>query len=200
MNNKLIEKIDKALGYAKEYVEYLTEKGSECHKECGREYDYIIPDSSEEENRIEKLEYLKEILLRLNEENIDLDKKYFITDNVYLTFFLWDDVITFNFYIEDDIWIYNNYIDSHSGITEWLNAFINESYIFYMGFCDLNDYKRIIKNVDGKCTAKEAATDIKNLINFFTNDKKKIRNAIIDDIEYRFKKMHDLVENDEGKK
>ena len=129
MNNELIEeieKIDKALGYAKEYVEYLTEKGSECHKECGREYDYIIPDSSEEENRIKKLEYLKEILLRLNEENIDLNKKYFIANNVYLSIFLCGYGISFDFYVENDNWLYNNYIDSYSGITEWINHFIND--------------------------------------------------------------------------
>lgn len=207
MNNELIEeieKIDKALGYAKEYVEYLTEKGSECHKECGREYDYIIPDSSEEENRIKKLEYLKEILLRLNEENIDLNKKYFIANNVYLSIFLCGYGISFNFYVENDNWLYNNYIDSYSGITEWINHFINElyelytgnsSYSYAFGTYNLKDYKRIIENKDYKYSVEQVVTNIKKLIDFFTDEKNETRNAIVEDIEHRFKKMHDLVEN-----
>lgn len=210
MNKELIEKIDKALKYAKEYSEYLEKKRNECHDECGIDYEDIIPYNSGAEKNVKNLEYIKEVLLKLDEENIAIDKKYFIMANIYLEISLWNRRITFNFYVEDDRWLYNNYIDSHSGITEWLNDFINElyklyngnsSYCYALGICSLNDYKRIIENEnkdkyssEKRYSVNEVVTTIKKLIEFFTDDKNEIRNAIIEDVEQRFKKLHNLVE------
>lgn len=203
MNKELIEKIDKALKYAKEYSEYLEKKRNECHDECGIDYEDIIPYNSDAEKNVKNLEYIKEVLLKLDEENISLNKKYFIMDNIYLEIFLWNRRITFEFYVEDDRWLYNNYIDSHSGITEWLNDFINELYELYSGnssYChslgtrSLNGYKRIIENVDREYTVNQVVTNIKNLIEYFTDEENATRNAIIDDLKHRFKKLHDLVE------
>lgn len=213
MNEQLIEEVDKALKYANEYYDYLSNKHEELYNEGRYVYSNIIPDNYDTKKKIKQLEYLKEVLLKLNEENIDLNEKYFITDNIYLQIFLWNNSITFMFYLEDDKWLYNNFINSHSGITEWLNDYINELYDLYsgnsnychaFGTCSLKEYKTIIenKNKDEYSTEKrynveQVVKNIKNLIEYFTDDKNETRNAIIEDIEQRFKKLHDLIENEE---
>ena len=211
MNKELLEKVDKALKYANEYSDYLNKKHMECYKECGYEYENIIPRSYDAEDKVKELEYVKEILLKLNEENINLEDKYFITDNIYLSVFLWNTKITFMFCLENDSWLYENYICSHSGINEWLNDFINELYELYsgnsrychaLGTCSLKDYARIIENENEseystkkKYSAEQVVKHIKNLIEYFTDEKNETRNAIIEDIEQRFNKLHTLLEN-----
>lgn len=211
MNKELLEKVDKALKYANEYSDYLDKKHTECYKECGYEYENIIPRSYDIKDRVKELEYAKGILLKLNEENIDLKEKYFITSNIYLSVFLWNNKITFMFYLENDSWLYENYINSHSGITEWLNDFINELYELYsgnsrychaFGTCSLKDYRRIIENenkseysTEKKYSVEQVVKNIKNLIEYFTDEKNETRNAIIEDIEQRFNKLHTLLES-----
>ena len=119
------------------------------------------------------------------------------------------------FYLENDNWLYQNYIDSHSGITEWLNDFINELYELYsgnsrycyaFGTCSLKDYKRIIENEnkddyssEKRYSVEQVVKNIKNLIEYFNDKENKVRNAIIEDIEERFEKLHKLLgsEDDE---
>ena len=212
MNKEEIEKIDKALKYANEYCDYLDKKHSECYSECGFDYENIIPNNYDAKKKVKQLEYIKEILLKLNEENIDLKEKYFITDNIYLQIFLWNNSITFMFYLQDDNWLYQNYIDSHSGITEWLNDYINELYELYsgnsgycyaFGTCSLKDYRRIIENEnkdnysnEKRYSVEQVVKNVKNLIEYFTDEKNETRNAIIEDINARFDKLHKLVKGD----
>ena len=214
MNKEYIEKVDKALKYANEYSDYLDKKHSECYNECGYDYQNIIPNNYDVKKKIKQLEYIKEVLLKLNEENIDLKEKYFITDNIYLQIFLWNNSITFMFYLENDNWLYQNYIDSHSGITEWLNDFINELYELYsgnsrycyaFGTCSLKDYKRIIENEnkddyssEKRYSVEQVVKNIKNLIEYFNNKENKVRNAIIEDIEERFEKLHKLLGSEDN--
>ncbi len=206
MNNDLIDTINKAIKHANDYIEYVEKKSSECYKDCGHLYDYIIPKPYVEEEKVRELEYAREVLLKLNEENIDLKEKYYITDNVYLNIFLWKNQITFNFYLKDDSWLYENYIESHSGITEWINDIIDKLYALYSGnseYCyafgtlNMKSFKKIIENEDKNYTVKEVVGSIKFLIQFFTDDKNNIRNSIIDDIEQLFKKLHYLREKGE---
>lgn len=211
MNKELIEKVDKALKYANEYKEYLEDNHKAIYKDCGYEYESIIPSDYEARKTIKELEYLKEVLTKLDEENINLKDKYFITDNIYLSIFLWNNKITFMFCLENDSWLYENYIDSHSGITEWLNDFINELYELYsgnsrycnaFGTCSLKGYRRIIENEnkdeyssEKRYSVEQVVKNIKNLIEYFTDEKNEIRNAIIEDIEQRFNKLHTLLES-----
>ena len=211
MNKEEIEKVEKAIKYANEYCDYLNNKHEKLYKECGYEYSNVIPSDHDTKRKIKQLEYLKEVLLKLNEENIDLNEKYFITDNIYLHIFLWNNSITFMFYLEDDKWLYENYIDSHSGLNEWINDYINELYELYsgnsrychaFGTCSLKDYKRIIENEnkdkyssEKRYSVEQVVKNVKNLIEYFTDEKNETRNAIIEDINARFDKLHTLLES-----
>lgn len=203
MNKEAIEKINKVLKYANEYATYLEEKGHEVYKECGFEYEHIIPKKYDVEDKIKDFEYIKKVLEKLDEEKIDLNEKYFITDNIYLSIFLWNNEITFHFYIENDDWLYENYIDSHSGLNEWIDDYVNELYELYSGnsrYCyafgtvSLNDYKRTIENKEHKNTVEQVVKNIKTLINYFTDEENETRNAIVEEINNRINKLHELVE------
>lgn len=211
MNKEEIEKIDKALKYANEYKEYLEDNRKAIYKDCGYEYESIIPNDYETRKTIKELEYLKEVLTKLDEENINLKDKYFITDNIYLSIFIWGRKLTFYFYIKDDSWLYENYIDSHSGLNEWIDDYINELYELYsgnsrychaFGTCSLKDYRRIIENEnedeyssEKRYSVEQVVKNVKNLIEYFTDEKNETRNAIIEDINARFDKLHTLLES-----
>ncbi len=211
MNREEIEKVDKALKYANEYKEYLEDNHKAIYKDCGYEYESVIPSDYEIRKTIKELEYIKEVLTKLDEENINLKDKYFITDNIYLSIFIWNKKLTFGFYIEDDSWLYENYIDSHSGLNEWIDDYINELYELYsgnsrychaFGTCSLKDYRRIIENenkdeysTEKKYSVEQVIKNVKNLIEYFTDEKNETRNAIIEDINARFDKLHTLLES-----
>ena len=211
LNIEEIEKIDKALKYANKYKEYLEDNHKTIYKDCGYEYASIIPSDYEIRKTIKELEYLKEVLTKLDEENINLKDKYFITDNIYLSIFICGRKLSFYFYIEDDSWLYENYINSHSGLNEFIDDYINELYELYsgnsrychaFGTCSLKDYRRIIENEnkdeyssEKRYSVEQVVKNIKNLIEYFTDEKNEIRNAIIEDINVRFDKLHTLLED-----
>lgn len=181
MNKELIEKNNKAIEYLKEYSNYL----------------------------IKDFEYIKEVLQKLDEEKIDLDKKYFITDNIYLSIMLWNNTFTFRFYVEDDSWLYDNYIQNHSGINEWIFSLIKEEYDLFsgnssynhaLGTTTLSDYLRIIENrkkddySNRPYTAEQIVKNIKNLIEYFTDENNKTRNIVVDEINHKLENMKKLIE------
>lgn len=210
MNNELIKKTKKALEYLNDYKECLEEAQDKCDKlGCG--YSHLIPDNNDYiENQIEDFEYIKEVLQKLNEEKIDLNKQYFITDDIYLQIMLWNNTVTFYFFIENDSWIYENYISSYMGINEWIFNLIkeeydlfsgNSSYNYAFGKTTLNDYLEKIENVSTEkysnerpYTPEQVVKAIKNLIEFFTDEKNKTRNIIIDEINHKLENMKKLIE------
>lgn len=210
MNNELIKKTKKALEYLNDYKECLEEVQDKCDKlGCG--YSHLIPYNNDYiENKIEDFEYIKEVLQKLNEEKIDLNKQYFITDDIYLQIMLWNNTVTFYFFIENDSWIYENYISSYMGINEWIFNLIkeeydlfsgNSSYNYAFGKTTLNDYLKKIENVSTEkysnerpYTPEQVVKAIKNLIEFFTDEKNKTRNIIIDEINHKLENMKKLIE------
>lgn len=183
---------------------------NDAYKILGYDYKSIVPclDNYELEYRIKDYEYVKEILTKLDEKGIDINKKYFITDNIYLSIFRWANSFTFGFYVENDSWIYDNYISSHSGINEWIFDLIKEEYDLFsenssynhaFGTCTLNDYLRIIENkkekyYDGrKYSVEQVVKNIENLINYFTDENNKTRNMIIDEINHKLNNMKKLI-------
>lgn len=209
MNKELIEKNNKAIEYLREYSNYLEQAHDKCYK-LGYQYSNLIPNNYDVEKKIKDFEYIKEVLQKLDEENIDLDKKYFITDNIYLSIMLYNNTFTFYFCVEDDSWLYNNYIGSHSGINEWIFNLIkeeydlfsgNSSYNYAFGMTTLNDYLRIIENVSTEkysnkrpYSVEQVIIAIKNLINYFTDENNKTRNIIIDEINHKLENMKKLIE------
>ena len=141
---------------------------------------------------------------------IDLNKQYFITDDIYLQIMLWNNTVTFYFFIENDSWIYENYISSYMGINEWIFNLIkeeydlfsgNSSYNYAFGTTTLNDYLKKIENVSTEkysnerpYTPDQVVKAIKNLIEFFTDEKNKTRNIIIDEINHKLENMKKLIE------
>ena len=211
-----IKNIEKQIGYMKGLYENIETEQKDAYKILGYDYKSIVPclDNHELKYRIKDYEYVKEILTKLDEKGIYINKKYFITDNICLSIFRWADSFTFGFYVEDDSWIYNNYIGSHCGINEWIFNLIKEEYDLFsgnsyynyaFGTCTLNDYLRIIENKkekyynDRKYSVEQVVKNIENLINYFTDENNKTRNMIIDEINHKLNNMKKLIgeENEE---
>ena len=205
-----IKNIEKQIGYMKGLYENIEMEQKDAYKILGYDYKRIVPylDNDELKYRIKDDEYVKEILIKLDEKGIDINKKYFITDNIYLSIFRWANSFTFGFYVEDDSWLYNNYIGSHSGINEWIFNLIkeeydlfsgNSSYNYAFGTCTLNDYLRIIENKkekyydDRKYSVEQVVKNIENLINYFTDENKQTRNMIIEEINHKLNNMKKLI-------
>lgn len=211
-----IKNIEKQIGYMKELYENIKKEQENAYKILGYDYKSIVPclENYELKYRIKDYEYVKELLTKLDEKEIDITKKYFITNNIYLSIFRSANSFTFGFYVEDDSWIYNNYICSHSGINEWIFNLIkeeydlfsgNSSYNYAFGTCTLNDYLRIIENKkekyysDRKYSVDQVVNNIENLINYFIDENNKTRNMIIDEINHKLNNMKKLIgeENEE---
>ena len=204
MNSKEIEKLEKKIELAKECAEYLDKKHKESY---ALDYSAFIPDGYNMKKKIKDFEYLKEVLTILTEKGIDVEKKYEIIDNVYLSINV-DGDISFYTYIEDDSWLYDNYIGSHSGINEWLFNTIADSYDLYSGNSSYNyafgtmtlrGYMKYIENKpkdeysDRPHTAEQIADAVEKLIEFFTDEENQTRNAIVKDLEFKFNTMKQLV-------
>lgn len=205
-----IKNIEKQIGYMKGLYEEIEMEQKDAYKILGYDYKRIVPylDNDELKYKIKDYEYVKEIIIKLDEKGIDINKKYFITDNIYLRIFRWDNSFTFGFYVEDDSWLYDNYISSHSGINEWIFNLIkeeydlfsgNSSYNYAFGTCTLNDYLRIIENkrekyyTDRKYSVEQVAKNVENLINYFTDENNKTRNIIIEEINHKLNNMKKLI-------
>ena len=208
-----IRNIAKQINYMKTLYEGIETEQKYAYKVLGYDYKSIVPylDNYELECRIKDYEYIKEVLVELNEKGIDITKKYFITDNIYLSVFRRNNSLTFYFCVEDDSWIYEHFISSHSGIDKWIFNLIkeeydlfsgNSSYNYAFGTCTLNDYLRIIENKkekyynDRKYSVEEVVKNIENLINYFTDENNKTRNIIIDEINHKLENMEKLISED----
>jgi hypothetical protein len=205
-----IKNIEKQIGYMKGLYENIETEQKNAYKILGYNYKRIVPylDNDELKYKIKDYEYVKEIIIKLEEKGIDINKKYFITDNIYLSIFGCDNSFTFGFYVEDASWLYDNYISSYSGINEWIFNLIkeeydlfsgNSSYNYAFGTCTLNDYLRIIENkkekyyTDRKYSVEQVAKNIENLISYFTDENNKIRNIIIEEINRKLNNMKKLI-------
>lgn len=208
MNEKEIEKLEKKIELAEDCAEYLDKMHRESYE---LDYSAFIPDGYNMKKKIKDFEYLKEVLIRLAEKGIDVEKKYEIMDNIYLSINV-DSNISFYTYVEDDSWLYNNYIGSHSGINEWLFKTIADAYDLYSGNSSYNyafgtmTLRGYLNHVENKAkdeysnrphTAKQVADAIEKLIEFFTDKKNQTRNAIVKDLEFKFNTMKELVETEE---
>lgn len=205
-----IKNIEKQIGYMKGLYENIEMEQKDAYKILGYDYKRIVPylDNDELKYKIKDYEYVKEIIIKLDEKGIDINKKYFITDNIYLSIFRYGNSFTFGFYVEDDSWLYDNYISSHSGINEWIFNLIKEEYDLFsgnssynhaFGTCTLNDYLRIIENkkekyyTDRKYSVEQVAKNVENLINYFTDENNKTRNIIIEEINHKLNNMKKLI-------
>lgn len=140
-----MEKINEEIQLLKDYQK-INEDFYKKAYQLNSCYPVIAEDRSIEEE-IAKKELQRDVSASLKEKGIELDKKYFVMDNVYLEFFWWGSSFTFDFYIGDDSWLYDYYFGSHSGINEWISAFITETtgnskYDYAFETIGLNDFKR----------------------------------------------------------
>lgn len=210
--NEEIEKLEKQIEYIKKIYDFIISEKDNAYETFGYDYKQKMPifDYYELEHRIKDYEYLKEVFIELKKENIDITKKYFITDNIYLSVFLWGDTITFHFYIDNDSWFYENYISSHSGINEWIDKLVceeydlfsgNSSYNYAFGTVTMNGYRNIIENKkekfysNRKYKVEDVVKAIKSLIEYFTNEQNETRNVIIEEITHKIENMKKLIKD-----
>ena len=204
-----IEKVEKKISLLREYYDYLEVKHKEAYRLDHLYCDSLIPSNRKVGYKIKDLEYIKEVLKKLVENDIDITKEYFITDNIYLQVYLWGDNFTFYFYVENDGWIYDNYISSHSGINEWIDKLIKDEYDLFscnsgynhaFGCWTLDNYKMRIENKkenyydDRKYSSDTVVGYIKELINFFTDENNKIRNVIVEEVNRELDNMKKLID------
>lgn len=211
-----IKNIEKQIGYMKGLYYNIEMEQQDAYKILGYDYKNIVPylDNYELKYKIKDYEYVKEVLTKLDEKSIDINKKYFITDNIYLRIFRRANSFAFGFYVENDSWLYNYYIGSYSGINEWIFDLIkeeydlfsgNSSYNYAFGTCTLNDYLEIIENKkekyydDREYSVEQVVKNIENLINYFMDENNRTRNIIIDEINHKLNNMKKLIgeENEE---
>ena len=203
MNEKEIEKLEKKIKLAKECAEYLDKKHEESYE---IDYSAFIPNGYDLKKQVKDYEYLKEVLTILTEKGIDVEKKYKIMGDIYLSIAAREDM-SFYFSIENYSWIYGNYISSVSGINEWLYNIIADAYNLYSGNSDysyvfntvsLNQFRTCIENYkkdnrsDRPYAAVQVACTIENLIKFFTDENNVVRNAIVKELEFNL--MKELIE------
>lgn len=210
--NEEIEKLEKQIEYIKKIYDFIISEKDNAYKILGYDYKQKMPifDYYELEHRIKDYEYLKEVFIELKKENIDITKEYFITDNIYLSVFLWGDTITFHFYVDNDSWFYENYISSHSGINEWIDKLVceeydlfsgNSSYNYAFGTLTMNGYRNIIENKkekfysDRKYKVEDVVKAIKSLIEYFTDEQNETRNIIIEEITHKIENMKKLLKD-----
>lgn len=212
MNNKKhIELIEKKIQLAEEYANYLEEKNMELYKLDS--LDNFIPNDYKIREKIEDLEYIKEVLERLTEKGIDVGEKYKITDNTYLSISVRHNIEMYAG-VDDEMegFLYNYYIGSHSGIHEWFEEVLAEAYDLYSGNSDYNfalgtmSLKEHFRNVENKPkddyskrphSAETVADEIESIINFFKEKNNKIRKAIVKDIDFKFKLLKELIKKGE---
>lgn len=207
--NKTIEKLQKEIEYLKAKQEQVKEENQLLYKSKFDDLreSQLFPDDYKYRLLKEELERSLEFYIALEKEEIDIDRTYFLTNNIYLTFWHSRGCLIAHFNIEDDGWLYDNFINSWSGINEWINDLINEEYSLFSGnssYChafgtmDLKDIFRIIEDKEHKIDIDRKVKLVKNLIEFTKEDGqfKEIRKSVVEMLEFRFKKMKESIEDD----
>lgn len=201
MNEKQIELLKKE-------IEFLDSKIEDC-KEVDKflynsDFDDLIglftPPYKLKEKKNQLQTKLKVYKL-LTESNIDVDKDYYLFEDVYLSI---SGLRPF-FYVDGGQWIYDNYINSWSGINEWVTDLIDTEYTLFSGnssYCHAfgtSSLKDIFETIESSKTdpVKKASLLI-NLVEFTKEDGKykDLREKVVKMIQFRFNVMKELLSNE----
>lgn len=207
--NKTIETLQKE-------IEYLTKKEEQAEEEYNMFYknglndlmhNELFPNKYAYESLRKNTEKTLEFYTILEKEGIDINKEYYLTDDIYLYFYLNGKSLSATFNIKNKGWIYYNYINSWSGINEWLNDLINEEYTLLSGnssYChawnttSIKEIFDIVEDKENKIDINTRIEMIKNLIEFTKKDGKfeDVRKNVVEMIEFRLAKMKEMIDED----
>lgn len=207
--NKTIEKLQKEIEYLKakqkqvvEETQFLYESGFEDLRNS-----QLFQNNYRYRCLRQELERSLEFYIALEKEGINIDKQYFLTEDIYLSFWHSGGCLFGNFRIKDGSWIYDNFINSWSGVNEWINELINEEYSLFSGnssYChawntmDMKEIFSIIEDKEHKNHINKKVELVKNLVEFTKEDGqfKKIRKIVVEMLEFKLKKMKESIEED----
>ena len=208
--NKTIETLQKEIEYLKTKEEQIKEEQNFLYE---NQFDdlrenQLFPDDYRYRYLKEELERSLKFYVALEKEGIDIDKKYHLTDNTYLSFWHSGGRLFVHFNIKDGGWIYDNFINSWSGINEWINDLINEEYSLFSGnssYChawntmSMKEIFSVIEDKDHKIDIDRKVKLVKNLIEFIKEDGqfKDIRKSVVEMLEFRFNKMKSMIEKED---
>lgn len=208
--SKTIEMLEKEIEYLKNKEEQVYEEETLLYKskfDDLRDNGELFPSKYKYETLRKNLERSLEFYIALEKEGIDIDKTYYLTDNIYLTFWHNRGCLFGHFNIKDDGWLYDNFINSWSGINEWINDLIDEEYSLFSGnsrYCyawgtmSMKDIFSVIEDKEHKIDIDRKVKLVKNLIEFTKEDGqfKDVRKSVVEMIEFRFNKMKESIEDE----
>lgn len=204
--NKTIEKLQKEIEYLKTKQKQVEEENQLLYKSGFEDLrdNQLFQDDYKYKYLRQELERSLEFYIALEKEGVDIDKQYFLTDDIYLSFWHNRGCLFCNFKIKDGDWIYDNFINSWSGINEWINDLINEEYSLFSGnssYCyafgttSMKELFDIVKDKEHKVDINRKVKLVKNLIEFTKEDGrfKVIRKPVVEMLEFRFNKMKENI-------
>lgn len=203
-NKKLLELLNKEIEYLKEQEIKEEDRRKYLYEEKMEDIRDFFKGSYEIRQILRKLEKNKEFLIAIDNENIEIGEKYYLTKDIYFQCFYLHSEFDCYFYTEDYSWIYDNYIGSYSGINEWITNLVNEEYALFsgnsqynyaFGSMDLKDFFRRIKDEKDEKTIEYRVDCLKKIIEFTKEDGKfsNIRKVVVDSIEYKLNKMKEEI-------
>jgi hypothetical protein len=196
---KLIEdeiiEIDFELKRIEDRSSYLYKKGMEFLRNV---------ESYDTERKLrEKKESLKKtniLYKKLLDENVDVDKTYYLTDDVHMMFWARDNGISVGFYLEGDRHseYYNKFYGSHSELNTWISGLVVNSFNAFVGNGGLINsmYGFDLESIVNKLEHEKPLITfdrIKLLINFIEEDKE-VRNKVIQNINEVFARIDKQIE------
>lgn len=174
---ELITLIESEINEANKFKNFLNEKHDKLYKSNFEVLKSFIPTTYKLDEVISKLENILKIYKKCLEENIDLCKKYYLNDDIYLSFYPTDNGLQPHFYVNDkDGFLYDNVFGSHSGINEWICDFICEKYNTYTGNSKYTYafntifLEDIFKSIENAKDVVQTVNYIKSLIDYFDRE------------------------------
>lgn len=159
MNKELIERLIKEIEWLKQWEDKIDSDKEDIYKVR------------------ERLEKQLKIYQKLTERNIEIYRKYYLTEKVWFQLVHNAGFVKgyFNFSKGYDIqWIKDTYIDNEDGIFHWLNDTINDEFMLFSNsskyseqhYISLKDALDFIQDKDGKSNVEKIIEFIENIIQF----------------------------------
>lgn len=200
--DEIIEIIEKSLNELNKYVEDIDKKNHEyylAHMEYMR--GVFPPVYKIKEDGIEPLERQLELYKKCRDKDIQLKIDYFLTENIYLSFYLQEKFMIPHFYLLDDKWFYDNFMSSHSELNTWINDLVIKLFDDYLSV-DNDGYSvatmsELIYNIRNGQNNSERINDIVKLIDLLTSENeyyKKIREMVVETLELKLNNMKKLLD------
>lgn len=201
MNEKQIELLKNEIELLERKMNEADELHDSLYRNNYEEIRNVFMSSYEIKGIKEKLEKKLELYQMLTEKGIDINKKYYLVDDIYLSL----SNLRPYFYIEGGQWIYDDYINSWSGMNEWINDLVDQEYSLFSGnspYChtfntmSMEEIFSYIENEEKPNKTKLAL--IENLVEFTKEDGKfkEIHDKVVKSIRFKLDMMKEYIEDE----